>query len=65
MYIYLYFYLRFSVGRRFQKQYYISFLEDVHLKPITEKERRRILDLYIPAREEHPIENINRKKGNK
>jgi hypothetical protein len=49
----------------FQKQYYISFLEDVNPKPITEKERRRILDLYIPAREEHPIENIDRKKVNK
>jgi hypothetical protein len=49
----------------FQKQYYISFLEDVNLKPITEIERRRILDLYIPAREEHAIENIDGKKGNK
>jgi hypothetical protein len=48
----------------FQKQYYISFLEDVNLKPITEIERR-ILDLYIPAREEHAIENIDGKKGNK
>jgi hypothetical protein len=45
----------------FQKQYYISFLEDVNLKPITEIERR-ILDLYIPAREEHAIENIDGKK---
>jgi hypothetical protein len=49
----------------FQKQYYISLLEDVNLRPITEKDRRRILDLYIPAREEQPIKNIDRKKGNK
>ena len=49
----------------FQKQYYISFLEDVNLKPITEKQRRRILDFHIPAREEQPIEHIDRKKVNK
>lgn len=49
----------------FQKQYYISFLEDDNLRPISEKERRKILELYIPAREERPIENIDRKEGNK
>ena len=49
----------------FQNIYYISFLEDVNLRPISEKERRKILDMYIPAREERPIENIDRKKGNK
>jgi hypothetical protein len=42
----------------FQKQDYISILENVNPRPITEKERRRILDLYIPAREEQHIKNI-------
>jgi hypothetical protein len=49
----------------FQKQDYISLLENVNPRPITEKERRRILDLYIPTREEHQIKNMNREKGNK
>lgn len=35
----------------FQKQYYISLLEDVIHRTITEKDKRRILDLYVPARE--------------
>jgi hypothetical protein len=34
----------------FQKQDYISLLENANPRPITEKERRRILDLYIPTR---------------
>ncbi|HEY9399263.1 MAG TPA: hypothetical protein VIP29_05135 [Nitrososphaeraceae archaeon] len=42
----------------FQKQDYISLLENVNPRPITEKERRMILDLYIPAREEKHIKNI-------
>jgi hypothetical protein len=42
----------------FQKQDYISLLENVNPRPITEKERRTILDLYIPAQEEQHIKNI-------
>ena len=35
----------------FQKLYYISLIENVKPKPITNKERKRILDLYIRAQE--------------
>jgi len=49
----------------FQKQDYISLLDDVNPRPITEKERRMILDLHIPTREEQQIKNMNREKGNK
>ena len=35
----------------FQKLYYISLIENVKLKPITDKERKRIFDLYIRAQE--------------
>ena len=35
----------------FQKLYYISLIENVKPKPITDKERKRIFDLYIRAQE--------------
>ena len=41
----------------FQKLYYISLLENVNSKEITENEWTRIFDLYIHStREERPIE---------
>ena len=41
----------------FQKLYYISLLENVNSKEITEHERTRIFDLYIHStRQEDPIE---------
>jgi hypothetical protein len=49
----------------FQKLYYISFIENVKPKPITDKERKRIFDLYIRAQEVQLIEQIDIKKGNK
>jgi len=49
----------------FQKLYYISFIENVKPKPITDKERKRIFDLYIRAQEVQVIEHIDIKKGNK
>ena len=49
----------------FQKLYYISFIENVKPKPITDKERKRIFDLYILAQEVQLIEQIDIKKGNK
>lgn len=35
----------------FQKLHYISLIENVKPKPITDKERKRIFDLYIRAQE--------------
>ena len=35
----------------FQKLYYISLIENVKPKSITDKERKRIFDLYIRAQE--------------
>ena len=35
----------------FQKLYYISLIDNVKPKPITDKERKRIFDLYIRAQE--------------
>lgn len=35
----------------FQKLYYISLIENVKPKPITDIERKRIFDLYIRAQE--------------
>lgn len=49
----------------FQKLYYISLTENVKPKPITDKERKRIFDLYIRAQEVRLIEHIDVKKGNK
>ena len=49
----------------FQKLYYISLVENVKPKPITDKERKRIFDLYIRAQEVQLIEYIDVKKGNK
>ena len=49
----------------FQKLYYISLIENVKPKPITDKERKRIFDLYIRAQEVRLIEHIDVKKGNK
>ena len=49
----------------FQKLYYISLTENVRPKPITDKERKRIFDLYIRAQEVQLIEHIDVKKGNK
>jgi hypothetical protein len=49
----------------FQKLYYISLIENVKPKPITDKERKRIFDLYIRAQEVQLIEHIDVKKGNK
>jgi hypothetical protein len=49
----------------FQKLYYISFIENVKPKAITDKERKRIFDLYILAQEVQLIEHIDMKKGNK
>jgi len=49
----------------FQKLYYISLIESVKPKPITDKERKRIFDLYIRAEEVQLIEHIDVKKGNK
>ena len=47
----------------FQKLYYISLLENVNSKEITEHERTRIFDLYIHStRQEDPIETSKRKK---
>jgi hypothetical protein len=47
----------------FQKLYYISIMENVKPKPITDNERKRIFDLYIPAQVQL-IEHIDIKKGN-
>ena len=50
----------------FQKLYYISLLENVNSKEITENERTRIFDLYIhSARQERPIEHPERKRDNR
>lgn len=49
----------------FQKLYYISLIENVKPKPITDKERKRIFDLYIRAQEVQLIEHIEVKKENK
>ena len=49
----------------FQKLYYISLIENVKPIPITDKERKRIFDLYIRAQEVQLIEHIDVKKGNK
>lgn len=49
----------------FQKLYYISLIENVKPKPITDEERKRIFDLYIRAQEVQLIEHIDIKKGNK
>lgn len=49
----------------FQKLYYISLIESVKPKPITDKERKRIFDLYIRGQEVQLIEHIDVKKGNK
>ncbi len=47
----------------FQKLYYISLLENVNSKEITENERTRIFDLYIHStRQERPIEHSKRKR---
>jgi hypothetical protein len=48
----------------FQKLYYISLLENVNSKEITENERTRIFDLYIHStQQERPLEYFKRKKG--
>ena len=47
----------------FQKLYYISLIENVKPKPITDEERKRIFDLYIRAQEVQLIEHIDIKKG--
>lgn len=50
----------------FQKLYYISLLENVNSKEITEKERTRIFDLYIHStRQERPIEHPKKKMDNR
>lgn len=49
----------------FQKLNYISLIENVKAIPITDKERKRIFDLYIRAQEVQLIERIDVKKGNK
>ena len=49
----------------FQKLNYISLTENVKPIPITDKERKRIFDLYIRAQEVQLIEHIDVKKGNK
>ena len=49
----------------FQKLYYISLIENIKAKPITDKQRKRIFDLYIRAQEVQLIEHIDVKKGNK
>ena len=49
----------------FQKLYYISLIENVKAIPISDKERKRIFDLYIRAQEVQLIEHIDVKKGNK
>jgi hypothetical protein len=49
----------------FQKLYYISLIENVKPKPITDKQRKRIFDLYIRAQGVQLIEHIDIKKGNK
>lgn len=49
----------------FQKLYYISLLENVNSKEITEDERTRIFDLYIHSiRQERPIEHSKKKINN-
>ena len=46
----------------FQKLYYISLLENVNSKEITEDERTRIFDLYIHyIRQERPLNILKRK----
>lgn len=35
----------------FQKLYYISLTENIKPKPITDKQRKRIFELYIPPQE--------------
>lgn len=49
----------------FQKLNYISLIENVKPIPITDKERKRIFDLYIRAQEVQLIEHIDARKGNK
>jgi hypothetical protein len=46
----------------FQKLYYISIIENVKPIPITDNERKRIFDLYIPAQEVQLIEHIDKKR---
>jgi len=49
----------------FQKLYYISLLENVNSKEITEDERTRIFDLYVHSiRQERPIEHSKKKINN-
>ena len=48
----------------FQKLYYVSIIENVKPIPITDNERKRVFDLYIPAQEVQLIEHIDIKKGN-
>jgi hypothetical protein len=46
----------------FQKLYFISLLENVNSKELTDNERTRIFDLYIHStRQERPIEQVSRK----
>ena len=46
----------------FQKLYYISLLENVNSKEITEDERTRIFDLYFHyIRQERPLNILKRK----
>jgi hypothetical protein len=46
----------------FQKLKYISLIENVKPIPVTDKERKRIFDLYIRAQEVQLIEHIDVKK---
>ena len=48
----------------FQKLYYISLLENVNSKEITENERTSIFDLYIPStQQEGPLEYPKKENG--
>ena len=49
----------------FQKLYYISLTENAKPKPITDKQSKRIFDLYFRAQEVQLIEHIDIKKANK
>jgi len=50
----------------FQKLYYISLLENVNSKEITENERMRIFDLYIHStQQERPIVHPKREMDNR
>jgi hypothetical protein len=46
----------------FQKFYYISLTENIKPKPITDKQRKRIFDLYIHPQEVQLIELIDIKR---